>query len=100
MSPLGAGVCLPLPDPAQDSGDQSDLLHDLLVDLLLDLLERDQGLGLDLARLNSKRVMYIVHSLSSKLKAILPLPSPNSEMFFISLLINSVMRETPSYEHK
>ena len=44
MSPLGAGVYLPLPDPAQDSGDQSDLLHDLLVDLLLDLLERDRGL--------------------------------------------------------
>ena len=60
MFPLGAGVCLPLPDPAQDSGDQSDLLHDLLVDLLLDLLERDRGLDLDWAHLISNHVMYSV----------------------------------------
>ena len=40
--PPEADVCLLLPDPAQDSGDQSDLLLLLLV---LDLLEKDRGLG-------------------------------------------------------
>ena len=86
--PPEAGVC-PRPDFAPDSGDRSVLR----LDLPPDLLGRGQDLGLDLAHLGTVIILFFTFLSTSNVK---PLPSPNSEMFFISLLINSVMRETPS----